>query len=85
MKAEELDQKFDEGEEVLQYFDLNSVKRPGLEIKPVNVDFPILIDVYSCHSAKLVSNLWFSIGVRTATRKKRSPSSGKLRQSRIKI
>lgn len=41
MKAEELDQKFDEGEEVLQYFDLNSIKRPGLEIKRVNVDFPV--------------------------------------------
>jgi predicted nucleotidyltransferase len=27
MKAEVLDQKFDDGEEVLQYFDLNSVKK----------------------------------------------------------
>jgi hypothetical protein len=40
MKAEELDQKFDDGEEVLEHFDLSSVKRPGLEIKRVNVDFP---------------------------------------------
>ncbi|MEB3312204.1 MAG: CopG family transcriptional regulator [Snowella sp.] len=40
MKAEELDQKFDDGEEILQYFDLNSIKRPGLEVKRVNVDFP---------------------------------------------
>lgn len=43
MKAEELDRKFDDGEEVLQYFDLTSAKRPGLEVKQVqvNVDFPL--------------------------------------------
>ncbi len=40
MKAEELDQKFDDGEDVLEHFDLSSLKRPGLEIKRVNVDFP---------------------------------------------
>jgi hypothetical protein len=40
MKAEELDQKFDDGEDVLDYFDLSTVKRPGLEIQQVNVDFP---------------------------------------------
>ncbi len=41
MNAEELDTKFDEGVEILEYFDLNSAKRPGLEIKRVNVDFPV--------------------------------------------
>lgn len=40
MKAEDLDQKFDEGEDVLNHFDLSTLKRPGLEIKRVNVDFP---------------------------------------------
>jgi hypothetical protein len=40
MKAEELDQKFDDGEDVLEHFDLLSQKRPGMEIKRVNVDFP---------------------------------------------
>jgi hypothetical protein len=40
MKAEELDRKFDEGEEVLEHFDLSTLKRPGLEAKRVNVDFP---------------------------------------------
>jgi hypothetical protein len=40
MKAEDLDQKFDDGEEVLQYFDLSTLKRPGMEIKRVNVDLP---------------------------------------------
>ncbi|MGC1306075.1 MAG: CopG family transcriptional regulator [Phormidesmis sp.] len=41
MEAEELDKKFDEAEPVLEYFDLDDVRRPGLETKRVNVDFPI--------------------------------------------
>ncbi|MEC4989038.1 MAG: CopG family antitoxin [Oscillatoria sp. PMC 1068.18] len=40
MKASELDQRFDDGEDVLEYFDLDTLKRPGLETKRVNVDFP---------------------------------------------
>mgnify|MGYP006442286969 CR=1 FL=1 len=40
MKAEDLDQRFDDGEEVLEYFNLETAKRPGLEMKRVNVDFP---------------------------------------------
>jgi len=38
--AEELDRRFDKGEEILQYFDLSSARRPGLESRRVNVDFP---------------------------------------------
>lgn len=39
--AEELDRKFDDGEEdILEYFDLSKARRPGLEPKRVNVDFP---------------------------------------------
>lgn len=40
MKAEELDKKFDDGEDVLEHFDLSTVKRTNREIKRVNVDFP---------------------------------------------
>jgi hypothetical protein len=40
MKAEELDQLFDQGEDVLNYFDPSTVKRPGLEPQQINVDFP---------------------------------------------
>lgn len=40
MKAEELDRKFDDGEDVLDYFDLSTSKRPGLEPQQINVDFP---------------------------------------------
>ena len=37
---EELERRFDAGEPVLQYFDFSSARRPGLEPKRVNVDFP---------------------------------------------
>lgn len=41
MKASEFDRKFDEGEAVLDYLDLSSARRPELEQKRVNVDFPM--------------------------------------------
>ncbi len=42
MKASEFDKKFDEGEEsILTDLDLAQARRPGLEQKRVNVDFPV--------------------------------------------
>jgi len=41
MKANELDKKFDEGEDISKYLDLSQARRPGLEQKRVNVDFPV--------------------------------------------
>jgi hypothetical protein len=39
--AAELDRLFDEGSnEIDQYLDWSSARRPGLELKRVNVDFP---------------------------------------------
>lgn len=43
MKAEDIDRKFDEGEDVLEYFDTDSPQRPNLEAKRVNIDFPAWI------------------------------------------
>ncbi|MCL1838470.1 MAG: ribbon-helix-helix domain-containing protein [Propionibacteriaceae bacterium] len=41
IKAADFDRVFDEGEvDVLEYFDLTTASRPGLEIKRVNVDLP---------------------------------------------
>jgi hypothetical protein len=41
ISAEELDRLFDEGsDEIDQYLDWNSARRPGWEVKRVNVDFP---------------------------------------------
>ena len=40
MKAEEFDQAFDRGEDVSPALDLPAARRPGLEQRRVNVDFP---------------------------------------------
>jgi macrodomain Ter protein organizer (MatP/YcbG family) len=41
MKAKEFDRKFDEGEDVTRYLDLQKIRNPAQEQKRVNVDFPI--------------------------------------------
>ncbi len=40
MKAEKFDKKFDNGEDISEYLDVEKARRPGLEQKRVNVDFP---------------------------------------------
>ncbi|HPO16903.1 MAG TPA: CopG family antitoxin [Candidatus Hydrogenedentes bacterium] len=40
MKAAELDKKFDDGEDITDHLDLSRARRPALEPKRVNVDFP---------------------------------------------
>jgi hypothetical protein len=40
MKANEFDERFDHGEDVSGYFDLSTIRRPNLEPRRVNVDFP---------------------------------------------
>ena len=42
MKASEFDKKFDDGEEsIIEDLELTQARRPGLEQKRVNVDFPV--------------------------------------------
>jgi hypothetical protein len=41
MKAKDLDKKFDAGEDISEFLDISSAKRPGQEQKRVNVDFPV--------------------------------------------
>ncbi len=41
MNAEELDKKFDEGGSIIEHFDLNTARRPGLETECVSIDFPM--------------------------------------------
>ena len=41
MKVDELDKKFDEGEDISEFLDLSQARRPGQEQKRVNVDFPV--------------------------------------------
>ena len=40
ISGEEFDRRFDAGEDVSEYIDWNSARRPGLEAKRVNVDMP---------------------------------------------
>ena len=40
MRADEFDQKFDDGEDITGDLDLTAVRRPGLDQRRVNVDFP---------------------------------------------
>ena len=41
MKARDLDKKFDDGEDVLEYLELSKARRVEQEQKRVNVDFPV--------------------------------------------
>ena len=41
MKAHELDDKFDNGEDVSDYLDISKARRPQQDHKRVNVDFPL--------------------------------------------
>jgi hypothetical protein len=40
MKASDFDQKFDDGEDVSEFVDFARARRPNIEVKRVNVDFP---------------------------------------------
>lgn len=40
MKANEFDRRFEEDDDLTDYLDLGKAKRPNLEQKRVNVDFP---------------------------------------------
>jgi len=40
MKAEEFDEMFDRGEDITPYLDFTKIRRPDLEPRRVNVDFP---------------------------------------------
>ncbi len=41
MNAEEFDKKFDNGEDIREYLDVAGARRPGQEVRRVNVDFPL--------------------------------------------
>ena len=40
MTAQEFEKRFDEGEDITPYSDKATIRRPGLEARRVNVDFP---------------------------------------------
>jgi hypothetical protein len=40
ISAEEFDRRFDDGEDMSDYLDWSRARRPGLEVKRVNLDMP---------------------------------------------
>ena len=50
--AKEFDDKFESGEDVLEYCDTKKVRHPELEQKRVNVDFPVWMIKSLDHAAK---------------------------------
>jgi len=40
MKANELDEIFDRGEDITPYLDLSTAERPGHQQEQINIDFP---------------------------------------------
>jgi hypothetical protein len=40
ISAAEFDRRFDNGEDISEFIDWSTARRPGLELQRVNVDFP---------------------------------------------
>lgn len=40
MKVSNFDKKFNSGEDITPHLDITKAKRPGLEVKRINIDFP---------------------------------------------
>jgi hypothetical protein len=40
MTAHEFEQRFDDGEDITPFIDMSSIRRPGVQPRRVNVDFP---------------------------------------------
>ena len=54
VKASRFDRAFDEGRDVSRYLDLSKARRPGLEQRRVNVDFPVwMIELLDREAARL--------------------------------
>jgi hypothetical protein len=41
MRAKDFEKKFNSGEDITEYLDIAGARRPGQEVKRVNVDFPL--------------------------------------------
>jgi hypothetical protein len=54
VKANKFDREFDDGQDVSRYLDITKARRPGLEPRRVNVDFPgWMIDSLDREAARL--------------------------------
>ena len=54
ISAEEFERRFDEGEDMTPYLDMSSIRRPGLEVRRVNVDMPAwMVEALDREAARL--------------------------------
>ncbi|MDZ7905630.1 MAG: CopG family antitoxin [Cypionkella sp.] len=54
MKASDFDAAFEAGEDMTEYLDLTTMRRPNLELRRVNVDFPAwVVDGLDREAARL--------------------------------
>lgn len=55
ISAEEFDRLFDEGEtDMTPYLDMSTLRRPGREVRRVNVDFPVrVVEQLDAEAARL--------------------------------
>jgi hypothetical protein len=69
MKAREIDKKFEAGEDISADFDTKKARRPGQELKRVNVDFPVwMIELLDKEAKRLGVPRQFIIKVWVADR-----------------
>jgi hypothetical protein len=75
MKAEEFDEKLDEGDDILQYLDIPKARKPAQEQKRVNVDFPLwMIQLLDKEAKRLgvprqsIIKLWVAERLKKASR-----------------
>ena len=55
MNSSEFDRRFEEGESVLEALDLETARRPRLEARRVNVDFPLwMVEQLDREASRLV-------------------------------
>lgn len=74
--AEDLDRRFDESEDMTPWLDLSTLRRPSLETRRVNVDFPSwMIDALDREARRLgvtrqsVIKVWIAERLETVTAK----------------
>ncbi len=76
MKSEEFDRAFDDGEDVTSALDMSAARRPGLQQRRVNVDFPEwMIESLDREARRLGVNRQSIIKVWIAERLERSAST----------
>jgi hypothetical protein len=67
--AEELERRFDAGEDISAYLDWSKAKRPGLEQRRVNVDLPLwMIDSLDAEAKRVGVTRQFIVKVWLAER-----------------